>query len=239
MVHTRCLSEEISLKETDHKFTHHKQTFMECLCTGAGDTFTILKKPVPVWKTSSIYTTNNIRHHMLHAKEKGQKVPEESNAQKCIQSHIYGHKYPKQNLRKRCVISANRTGQALSIYTNTSSHPHKQKSLPLSGYENLGKLIAISLNLQFPDPVTVDHSSHAQSCCESKMYKCHLNPCKALTWCLVHGSCFQEILALMELIDIKLTSPLLAQLFILVSFDLLSSSALQLAWEPLFYTFQK
>ena len=41
----------------------------------------------------------------------------------------------------------------------------------------------------------------------------------------------------MELIDIKLTSPLLAQLFILVSFDLLSSSALQLAWEPLFYTF--
>lgn len=47
-------------------------------------------------------------------------------------------------------MSANRTGQALCVYTNTSSHPHKQKSLPLSGYENLGKLIAISLNLSFP-----------------------------------------------------------------------------------------
>lgn len=49
---------------------------MECLCTGAGDTFTILKKPVPVWETRSIYITKNIRHHKLHTKEKGQKMPE-------------------------------------------------------------------------------------------------------------------------------------------------------------------
>lgn len=98
MGHTRRLSEEISLKETDHKFTHHKQTFMECLCTGAGDTFTILKKPVPVWKTSSIYTTNNIRHHMLHAKEKGQKVPEEATLRNVFRVIYMGTNIPNRIL---------------------------------------------------------------------------------------------------------------------------------------------
>lgn len=57
---------------------------------------------------------------MLHAKEKGQKVPEEATLRNVFRV-IYGHKYPKQNLRKRCVMSANRTGQA---YVYTQTHPY-------------------------------------------------------------------------------------------------------------------
>lgn len=82
--------------------------------------------------------------------EKGHRCHKEQHL-KCISSHGDGHKHPKQNFRKRCVMSANTIGEVLRIHTNiyVLASPTNKKACHSLTMKSEASSLTVSLSLSF------------------------------------------------------------------------------------------